>query len=157
MALREFEIVSGGQTGADRAAWDAALEAGLPMGGWVPLGRLAEDGPIPDRYPNLREAPSADPAVRTELNVRDSDATLLLTHGPLRGGSALTLALCERLGRPVLHLDLARLAVDAACTQARDWLSQTEPRVLNVAGPRQSEDAEIFAATSGLLRSLLRL
>jgi hypothetical protein len=147
--------VSGGQTGADRAAWDTALEAGLTIGGWVPRGRSAEDGAIPAHYPNLREAPSADPAVRTELNVRDSDATLLLSHGPLRGGSALTLAACERLGRPVLHLDLSQQALEAACAEARSWLLQTQARVLNVAGPRHSEDAKIFAATRALLRALL--
>ena len=99
-------IVSGGQTGCDRAAFDAALELGIPLGGWVPRGRLDEDGVIPVRYPNLREAESADPAVRTECNVRDSDATLLISHGPLVGGSALTARLADQMGRPHLHLDL---------------------------------------------------
>ena len=73
MTNEDLEIVSGGQTGADRAAWDAAMEAGLRTGGWVPRGRVAEDGPIPAGYPNLREAPSDDPAVRTELNVFATD------------------------------------------------------------------------------------
>ena len=90
-------IVSGGQTGVDRAAWAAAIELGLPIGGWVPKGRLAEDGEIPARYAGLREAESAEPAVRTALNVRDSDATLIFSHGPLTGGSRLTFDTAARL------------------------------------------------------------
>ena len=85
------KIVSGGQTGADRAALDFARANGLGIGGWVPRGRLAEDGLIPEDYLGLLEADSTDPAVRTALNVRDSDATLILSHGPLTGGSLLTL------------------------------------------------------------------
>src|SRR5690606_30676655 len=92
-------VVSGGQTGVDRAALDAALRLGLPCGGWCPAGRWAEDGPIPERYP-LRETESADPAERTARNVRDSDATLILSPRPLRGGTAGTREVAERLGRP---------------------------------------------------------
>ena|SRR5688572_6575374 len=102
-------IVSGGQTGADRAALDFALERGIPIGGWVPKGRLAEDGAIPERYAGLVETGSTDPAVRTARNVRDSDATLILSHGPLEGGSLFTWREATRLGRAVLHLDLAVL------------------------------------------------
>jgi hypothetical protein len=75
------KIVSGGQTGADRGALDAALECGIETGGWVPKGRLAEDGVIPEKYMGLKEAPSKEPAVRTTLNVRDSDATLIVSRG----------------------------------------------------------------------------
>ena len=97
-------IVSGGQTGCDRAAFDAALARSIPMSGWVPLGRTDEEGVIPARYPNLSEVGSADPAVRTEANVRDSDATLLISHGPLEGGSALTRVFCERQeGNPLVQ------------------------------------------------------
>ena len=144
-------IVSGGQTGCDRAAFDAALALGIPLGGWVPRGRLAEDGVIPARYPNLREADSADPAVRTEHNVRDSDATLLLSHGSLTGGSALTRELCERIGRPCLHADL----LGPAAERVRGWLARVRPAVLNVAGPRASEDVGIYAAARALLAEVL--
>src|SRR6267142_1460190 len=104
-------IVSGGQTGADRAALDFALASRIPIGGWVPKGRLAEDGRIPERYAGLVETESADPAVRTARNVRDSDGTLILSHGPLDGGSLFTHREAVRTGRPALHLDLGQLAL----------------------------------------------
>jgi tagatose 1,6-diphosphate aldolase len=148
-------IVSGGQSGADRAALDVARELGLAAGGWVPRGRLAEDGPIPARYAGLREAASADPAERTALNVRDSDATLLVSHGPLRGGSLLTWQEAHRLGRPVLHLDLGALGLAEATTRLREWLHAVAPDTLNVAGPRASEDAAIGERVAALLRAAL--
>src|SRR5512135_124388 len=98
-------IVSGGQTGVDRAALDAARQLGLECGGWCPRGRRAEDGKVASGYP-LRETPSEDYAQRTEWNVRDSDATLVLTHGRPAGGTALTIAVARRLGKPLLVLDL---------------------------------------------------
>jgi hypothetical protein len=149
-------IVSGGQTGADRAALDVALECGLRIGGWVPRGRLAEDGPIPERYSGLRECESADPAVRTRLNVRDSDATLVVSHGPLAGGSLLTLQEAIATRKPVLNLDLAVHPPDVAASKARAWLRATAPATLNVAGPRASEDPAIGAGVAGLLRAVLR-
>lgn len=148
-------IVSGGQTGADRAALDVALACGLAIGGWVPKGRLAEDGQVPARYTGLREADSADPAVRTRLNVRDSDATLIVSHGPLAGGSLRTADETLRARRPLLHLDLARLAPDAAAARLGEWLTALRPAVLNVAGPRASEDPAIGAAVGALLRAVL--
>ena len=143
-------IVTGGQTGADRAAFDAALELGIPMGGWVPRGRLDEDGTIPARYPNLREADSPELAVRTELNVRDSDATLVISHGEVMGGSALTVQLCQQLGKPVLHIDLALDSFHGAA-EVRSWLARIQPEVLNVAGPRRSEDPTLYTAAYALL------
>jgi hypothetical protein len=149
------KIVSGGQTGADRAALDVALELGIPIGGWVPRGRLAEDGRIPELYPGLIEAASPDPAVRTALNVRDSDATVILSHGPLRGGSLLTRDEASRLGKPVLHLDLEQLSPAHAAERLRAWLEEHRPAVLNVAGPRASHDPRIAAATQAVLRTAL--
>ena len=148
-------IVSGGQTGADRAALDAALACGIEIGGWVPRGRLAEDGAIPPRYAALREAESADPALRTVRNVRDSDATLVVSRGPLAGGSRLTLDEAIRLGRPVLHVDLARESSERATRRVRDWLAAVDPAVLNVAGPRASEDPGIAERVSSLLLAAL--
>src|SRR5262245_10154727 len=120
-------IVSGGQTGADRAALDFALANGIHTGGWVPRGRLAEDGRIPDRYPGLFETESDDPAVRTARNVRDSDATLILSHGPLCGGSLRTLEEAGRARKPVLHLDLADGDLAAAGARLRRWLAALRP------------------------------
>jgi hypothetical protein len=148
-------IVSGGQTGADRAALDAAIALGIACGGWVPLGRVAEDGQIPPQYHDLTEAPSAEPAVRTELNVRDSDATLVISRGEPAGGSALTLAAAARLRRPALHIDLAQIAMPAATRRLAGWLREVQPHTLNVAGPRASEDPVIYEMARTLLTAAL--
>lgn len=125
-------IVSGGQTGVDRAALDVALELGIPCRGWCPAGRRAADGRIADRYP-LRETPSRQYRQRTEWNVRDSDATLILARPPLRGGTALTAALARFYQRPCLVVDPSDLG---EVERVRRWLSHIAPTVLNVAGPR---------------------
>ena len=148
-------IVSGAQTGADRAALDVGLELGLEVGGWVPRGRLAEDGIIPAHYPNLHEAESADPARRTELNVRDSDATLILSHGALSGGTALTRRLAKAQGKALLELDLSALGRDTAGRILTRWLGTERPATLNVAGPRASNDPDIYAAAVEVLRAAL--
>ncbi len=148
-------IISGGQTGADRAALDVAIELGIPHGGWVPLGRWAEDGPLGAVY-QMHETPFVEPAVRTEWNVRDSDATLIFSHGPLSGGSALTLTFARKHDKPVLHLDLDEQDPATAVRELRAWLAQQRPAVLNVAGPRASSDARIYDAVRDLLRRLLR-
>lgn len=145
------EVVSGGQTGVDRAALDAGLDLGLSVGGWCPLGRRAEDGPIPARYP-LRETPTADYAERTEWNVRDSDATLILYRGALAGGSARTAEHAARYGRPLLALDLGRAPDPIA---AAGWVRQHGVRVLNCAGPRESGAPGIYAEALAWLRACL--
>ena len=132
-AWRIRKIVSGGQTGVDRASLDAALAAGVPCGGWCPRGRRAEDGPIPERYP-LTETPRRDYAERTEWNVRDSDGTLVLVSGKASGGTALTIALTEKLGRPCIAV-----APETDPAALRAWLGRHQVAVLNVAGPRESE------------------
>ena len=149
-------IVSGGQTGADRGALDAALALNVPIGGWVPKGRLAEDGRIPDVYP-MQESDSPDYAVRTRLNVRDSDGTLIISHGSLRGGSAFTEQCALELGRPWMHVDLTAQSIEQALDGVRSWIARHEVLKLNVAGPRHSQDPEIyrlsFTLTSEILRS----
>lgn len=144
------KLVSGGQTGVDRAALDVALALGLPCGGWCPRGRRAEDGVIPDRYP-LTETPTRDYPQRTEWNVRDSDGTLILKHGRMDRGTALTLRLAERLGRPCLVVDLAAANASDVC----DWLREHGIKVLNVAGPRGSRSPEIQDGAVEFLRELL--
>ncbi len=146
-------VISGGQTGVDRAALDVALELGIPCGGWCPRGRLAEDGRIADRYP-LDETPTPDYVQRTEWNVRDADATLVLHRGRLRGGTALTVALARRRGRPCLTVDLAA-AADVEAIRA--WLIEQRVSVLNVAGPRESQAPGIGAQARSLLREVLPL
>ena len=146
--------MSGGQTGADRAALDVGLALGFDVGGWVPLGRLAEDGVIPGNYPGLIEAATSDPSLRTRLNVRDSDATLILSHGVLAGGSKLTKETAAELGKPWKHVDLAASTSDAAIHEIQHWLAAVNPRVLNIAGPRASEDPHIYAAATIVLRGV---
>jgi hypothetical protein len=150
-----MKIISGGQTGADRAALDVALAHGLEVGGWVPRGRMAEDGPISERYSSLVETDSPEPAERTRRNVRDADATLIVSRGQLTGGSRLTLEEARQQHRPVLHLNVQALGSAAAAAQLREWLKVNQPRVLNVAGPRASEDRGIYAAVATLLGAVL--
>ncbi len=148
-AWRLEKVVSGGQTGVDRAALDVALELSIPCGGWCPKGRRAEDGAIPAKYP-LQESPTTNYAERTALNVKDSDGTLILTRGPLRGGSALTKTFVERYQRPCLVVDLHH----AIEQQVHDWLTANSIRVLNVAGPRESSQPGITRQASALLRAV---
>lgn len=144
-------IVSGGQTGVDRAALDVALTLGVPAGGWCPKGRRAEDGRIPDRYP-LSETPSPEYPQRTEWNVRDSDGTLILYRGALKGGSALTRDLAERYERPCLALDLGQSPEPDAL---RQFVQENRIRVLNLAGPRESEAPGIYDEAQKLLAAAL--
>ncbi|MCU0838755.1 MAG: putative molybdenum carrier protein [Rhodospirillales bacterium] len=144
-------IVSGGQTGVDRAALDVAAALDIPTGGWVPLGRRAEDGPLPAHYP-LQETASDRYAERTRLNVRDADATLVLCRGRPTRGTALTLSFARQLGRPHLVVDLRRAPpVDVV----HAWLRRYEVRVLNVAGPRESLAGGIYAEAADYLSAVL--
>ncbi len=145
------KIVSGGQTGVDRAALDVALELGLPCGGWCPRGRLAEDGPIAERYP-LQETESADYAERTRLNVRDSGGTLVLTRGRPEGGTALTLRLARAMRRPLMVVHMGR---GAAAHGVRAWIEAKGIATLHVAGPRESTVPGIHAEAAAFMKELL--
>lgn len=149
-------IVSGGQTGADRAALDFALAHGIEHGGWCPRGRRAEDGSLDARY-HLVETESRRYHARTICNVRDSDATLILNLGELEGGSLETLRIAGRLGKAsrVVQFDAPP---DAAELEAiREWLRASAAAPLNVAGPRESKRPGIYAATLGLLERLFSI
>ena len=146
------KIVSGGQTGVDRGALDAALELGVPCGGWCPAGRRAEDGVIPDHYP-LQETASRNYNKRTTLNARDSDATLILNQGELEGGTAYTLEVIKRLNKPCLVIDPED---PVAYGEIRAWLEQSDVKVLNVAGPRESKRPSIQSRSCAYLLRLLQ-
>lgn len=150
------KIISGGQTGADRAALDFAIEWNISHGGWIPKGRKAEDGMLPKKY-KLKEMNSTDYARRTEQNVADSDGTLIFSHGPLTGGSALTRKMAQKHGRPWLHVDLLKINSFGAAQSIHAWISEQRIGVLNVAGPRQSQDARIYRATFDILEAVLHL
>jgi hypothetical protein len=145
-------VVSGGQAGVDRAALDAAAAMRFAQGGWCPNGRLAEDGPIPGHYP-LKETPTGDFSQRTEWNVRDSDATLILSPQPLEGGTRLTERLARGHEKPCLALDPSE---PAALQKANTWLERIGPATLNVAGPRASRWADGYAVSFGFLCALLK-
>lgn len=145
-----ISVVSGGQTGVDRAALDWAIQRGLRHGGWCPRGRLAEDGVIDHRYA-LRETDSASYRRRTRQNVIDSDGTLILNVGDLRGGTLSTLGFAERYGKPhlVVPLDAEALGDHAASVMA--WVRHHGIAILNIAGPRESTRPGIY----GLARKFL--
>jgi Circularly permutated YpsA SLOG family len=136
MALSK--IVSGGQTGVDRAALDAALAADFPSGGWCPADRSAEDGPIPERYP-VMPLPGIGHRRRTRQNVIDSDGTVILFYESLSGGTRLTRNLCALEKKPFIALDARRTAEPPAAAAAiLSFLAENHIAVLNVAGPRLS-------------------
>ncbi len=150
-----MKIISGGQTGADRAALDAAMEAGLTYGGWLPKGRKAEDGPVPTRY-HLQEMASPKYRDRTKKNILDSDGTLIISFGPLTGGSALTEALAIRHDRPCLHLNMEHLTGARAVTAILQWLEKYSVTTLNVAGPRASGEPRIYSVVKELILAISR-
>jgi hypothetical protein len=135
-------IVSGGQTGADRAALDFAIARNIPHHGWCPRGRSGEDGWIPQKY-LLHETPEADPRQRTEWNVRDSDGTVIFSMAEtLSGGTAFTREMALSYGKPLLELRGARSVADNAAA-LRQFLAQHKIKTLNVAGPKASEEPGI--------------
>jgi hypothetical protein len=145
------KLVSGGQTGADRAALDWALEHGIACGGWCPRGRRTEDGPLDTRYP-LTETPSVDYRQRTDWNVRDSDATVIFSLSErLSGGSRETRECARRRSKPCLHLHIH----EDAPRLLRAFLDAHRPQVLNVAGPRASKEPQVGAFVHEVLEQVL--
>ena len=147
------KIISGGQTGAEQAALDAAIELGIDHGGWIPKGRFTEDGLLSKKY-HLIEMPTASDPKRTEKNVEDSDGTVIFTHGPLTGRPKLTAELAKKHRKPCLHIDLRRMHALQASTDLHEWIVKGQVRVLNVAGSRASEDPgihnDVYQAVWGL-------
>lgn len=148
------KIISGGQTGADVAGLDAAIKHGIPHGGAVPQGRRTEDGALHEKY-TMQEMSSRSYPGRTEKNVADSDGTVILTHGKLTGGSLLTQVKAIQHGKPVMHLDMTQLTVDAAAALVLNFLLANRIEVLNVAGTRGSEDPEIYGKTFQVIEACI--
>lgn len=154
-------IVSGGQTGVDRAALDIAIQFNIPHGGWCPYERKAEDGTISMKY-YLKEAPaptideSSDPDAiykkRTELNAKDSDGTLIILKGTPIGGTLFTIEMAKKHHKPYLIIDVSNNPNTAEIT---DWLIKNNIRILNVAGPRASQTENIYDAAHNLLQQLI--
>ena len=147
------KIVSGGQTGVDRASFDLAREWNIPYGGWVPKGRWAEDGTIDAAYENLKETTTQVPEERTELNARDSDGTVILCFGPLSGGTKYTEDMALKYHKPVIIFDL-----DAGCDRTAfiSWATKHNIKQLNVAGPRESHaPGRVYAESKAALETLL--
>ncbi|MFI4956521.1 MAG: putative molybdenum carrier protein [Gammaproteobacteria bacterium] len=141
-----IKIISGGQTGVDRAALDAAIKAYMPHGGWCPKGRLSEAGPLPSQY-QLNETPSEEYAQRTLWNIRDSDATLIFVPSlPLQvtDGTVLTIEEVKKQSKPYLIVDLSR---QTSTDEIINWIKDNHVNILNVAGPRESQSPGIYAAT----------
>jgi hypothetical protein len=145
------KIISGGQTGVDRAALDIALESGIPCGGWCPKGRKAEDGTIDPKYP-LKETKSEEYRFRTESNVLEADATLVLTFGKPTGGTAFTIQMAVKHKKPYLLIDLKK-KINPLFVQ--EWAKTRKIRTLNVAGPRESKIPGIYETAKEFLMQII--
>ena len=150
------KIISGGQTGADQGALDAAMRLGIEHGGWIPRGRKTEAGPLPDKY-DLSEMPTASYPERTKKNIRESDGTLILSHGTLTGGSEFTRRMAMKYRKPMLHIDFNRMVPFDAAVVINNWMVDHDITTLNVAGPRASTDPRIYRAALDIIEAVDRL
>ena len=150
------KIISGGQTGADQAALDAAIQWRIPHGGWISKGRLTEAGRLPGKY-RLKELPTDSYTKRIEQNVIDSDGTLIISHGDLTGGSRYTHEKAEEHKKPCLHIDLEKINAFQAAHVVKKWASDNNIESLNVAGPRLSRDKYIYQAAMRLLTTVFHM
>jgi Circularly permutated YpsA SLOG family len=136
--VKALKIISGGQTGVDRAALDIAITHGIECGGWCPAGRLDEFGQIPDHYP-VQELQSGGFTERTLQNVKDSDGTVVMYPGKLEGGTEQTVRFCIELNRPRELIDAATISIEDAAKLIADFVLKNKISILNVAGSRQTE------------------
>ena len=150
------KIISGGQTGADRAGLDAAIDLGIDYGGSIPKGRRTEDGILPEKYHKITELETTNYPARTEKNVVESDATVIFTYTEMGAGSALTVELTKTNNRPHLHIDLENIRNGDAIKDFSEWLDKVKPAVLNVAGSRESGANGIYNRVYGILKAVLK-
>lgn len=148
--MKVAAIITGGQTGVDRAAMDFALEHGIPLAGWCPKGRQAEDGMIDRKYP-LRETPSAHYTQRTEWNIRDAGAIMIFTRGEITGGTALGLRTAQSLGKPVIVINCMQ---PPDIRTVRRWLRIHQGKKLGIGGPRESRCPGIYRETLDFMEKL---
>ena len=150
------KIVSGGQAGAGRAALDVAIKLGIPHGGWVPKGRMAEDGVLPYRY-KVHEIPEGNYPEGTARNIIHSDGTVIISHGPLTGESALAHSLTARYRRPCLHINLENDTITKSARTMAAWVKVHRIETLNVAGETTRTDPRIYQDTLFLLQRVFGL
>lgn len=148
------KIISGGQTGADIAGVDAAISRGVPYGGWLPKGRKAENGIVPETYTDFQVMTRGGYPMRTEQNVIDSDGTIIFTYGKLAGGSSLTKKFAVKNNRPWLHIDLD--AEDKPVLKIKDWVIEWDIKVLNVAGKSAGKAPTIYNQVKEIIAEVLR-
>lgn len=147
-------IISGGQTGADRAALNAAMALNFPIGGCCPKGRAAEDGPIPDRYPLIEI--EGGYRQRTKANLENADGTVIFYRNQPTGGTELTLALCIRAKKPYLLLDIDLVDQDKAVEALKRFVLEKGIQILNVAGPRASSCPPVYGFVTAVISGLLQ-
>ena len=147
-----IKIISGGQTGADRASLDFTIDNNIPHGGWIPKGRITEGGQLPEQY-HLQEMETTSYDKRTEQNVIDSDGTVIVSHGNLTGGSALTRTFTIKHHKPRLHLDMNNTTITEAAGSLNNWIEKSKIKILNVAGSRASKDNKIYQVTKDILEA----
>jgi hypothetical protein len=150
------KIISGGQVGADQAALDAAIKYSFPYGGWIQKGRKTEDGILPYEY-KLKELKSGAYPNYTERNVINSDGTLIISQGKLKGGSGLPKKLAKKHERPCLHIDLSETPAFIAASKINTWIIENNIEVLNVTGSRASEDSDIYKDTMYIVEGTILL
>ena len=152
--MKVLKIISGGQTGVDRAALDVALKHGIDCGGWCPDGRLDEFGRIPGRYP-VRELQAGSLTERTIQNVKESDGTVVIYGGQLSGGTAQTVRFCVELKRPHELIDASKIRAEDAVSLITNFVQAKKIKILNLAGPRQSEWPEGYEYAFRVLERFL--
>ncbi len=154
MSMILKKIISGGQTGADRAALDVAIKFNIDHGGWIPAGRRTEDGALSDKY-MLMEMDTKSYPKRTEKNIREADGTLIVSRGRLAGGSLLTWEIASKLEKPCFHIDLLSFDEFEAAIALHGFIHDYYLEVLNVAGPRASHDPGIYRSVKDILETLM--
>ncbi len=144
------KIISGGQVGADQAALDVAIKMGIPHGGWIQKGRKTQSGILPEKY-RLKEMPTASFKERIEQNVKDSDGTLIISHGKPTGSSDYNRKMALKYKRHLLHIDPSQINTRRSAELINSWIALHHVEKLNVAGSRASEDPKIYKATMDIL------